>query len=130
MTALRRNMLACPDLKRLDSLLARHRLTEMETGQVVLSALKVELSKVCLRRLPARFRLVLDACGCCWVDPWVDGWMDAWTVICFTRVKSFSGVSRQAFPVVLFSFCRGRATETMASSLLETSGFLQPGRRC
>lgn len=48
MTALRRNMLACPELKRLDPLLARHRLTEAETGQVVLSALKVELSKVCV----------------------------------------------------------------------------------
>lgn len=47
MTALRRNMLVCPELKRLDPLLARHRLTEAETGEVVLSSLKVELSKVC-----------------------------------------------------------------------------------
>lgn len=39
-------MLACPELRRLDPLLARHRLTEAETGQVVLSALKVELSQV------------------------------------------------------------------------------------
>lgn len=40
-------MLACPELRRLDPLLARHRLTDAETGQVVLSALKVELSQVC-----------------------------------------------------------------------------------
>ena len=46
MTALRRNMLACPELQRLDPLLASHRLTEAETGQVVLTSLKVELSKV------------------------------------------------------------------------------------
>lgn len=48
-TALRRNMLACPDLGQLDPLLARHRLTDLETGQVVLAALKVELSQVCSR---------------------------------------------------------------------------------
>lgn len=46
MAALRRNALACPELIGLEPLLARHRLTEAETGQVVLSALKVELSKV------------------------------------------------------------------------------------
>ena len=46
LTALRRNMLACPELRRLDPLLARHRLTDGETGQVVLSALQVELSQV------------------------------------------------------------------------------------
>eukprot|EP00903_Cladosiphon_okamuranus_P011861 g11142.t1 len=45
LTALRRNMLACPELRKLDPLLARHRLTDAETGQVVLSALKVELSQ-------------------------------------------------------------------------------------
>ena len=39
-------MLACPELQRLDPLLASHRLTEAETGQVVLTSLKVELSKV------------------------------------------------------------------------------------
>lgn len=49
LTALRRSTLACPDLKRLDPLLARHRLTDAETGQVVLAALKVELSQVRLR---------------------------------------------------------------------------------
>lgn len=47
LTALRNSDLACPDLKRLDSLLARHRLTPIETGQVLLAALKVELSQVC-----------------------------------------------------------------------------------
>lgn len=49
MAALRRNMMACPELRRLDPLLSRHRLTEAETGQVVLSALKVELTKVGVR---------------------------------------------------------------------------------
>lgn len=69
LTALRRNMLACPDLRRLDPLLARHRLTDAETGQVVLSALKVELSQVCgsgglwLSVLCACIKLSKKMCG-------------------------------------------------------------------
>ena len=55
MTALRRNMLACPELQRLDPLLARHRLTEAETGQVVLTSFKAELSKVGVTCLLACF---------------------------------------------------------------------------
>ncbi|CAN0032033.1 unnamed protein product [Scytosiphon promiscuus] len=44
--ALQASMLACPELERLDPLLVAHSLTEAETGQVVLAALKVELSQM------------------------------------------------------------------------------------
>lgn len=53
-------MLACPELRRLDPLLARHRLTEAETGQVVLSALKVELSQASVVFVESMFRVILS----------------------------------------------------------------------
>jgi len=44
-SALRRNYLSCPDLKKLDSVLSKHLMTKEECKRVLLAALQIELSK-------------------------------------------------------------------------------------